>query len=116
MSSSKFVLRGKVAHLSKTDVERVAKRRIVGRGKTYCALINGKKIPVKNLLYEVLKEKGYDVTLLDFTTQDAVRILRKLGIEMVEEKQAGTAKSLLKFAGSVSMGGDAVEDEGRLYE
>ncbi len=116
MAVEKFVLRGKEAHLSKKDVEKVAQKRIDGRGRAYCALINGKRIPVKNLLYEVLREKGYDVTLLDFTTQDAVRILRKLGVEIVEEKKIGTAKSLLKFAGALSMGGDAVEDERRLYE
>ena len=115
-STRKFILRGKEAYLSKKDVERVAKKRIPGRGKTYYALIDGKRIPVKNLLYEVFKEKGYDVTLLDFTTQDAVRILRKLDVEIVEEREIGTAKSLLKLAGSLAMGGDAVEDEQRLYK
>jgi hypothetical protein len=116
MKTQRFVLRGKEAYLAKKDVEKAARKRIDGRGRTYYALINEKMIPVKNLLYEVLKERGYDVTFLDFTTQDAVRILRKLGVEIVEERNTGTAKSLLKFAGAVSMGGDAVEDERRLYE
>jgi uncharacterized protein (DUF433 family) len=117
MALKKFILRGKEAHISKKDIEKVAlKKRIVGRGKNYYACINGKRIPVKNLLYEVLKEKGYDVTLLDFTTQDAVRILRKLGVEILEEREIGTAKALLKFAGTLSIGGDALEDERRLCE
>ena len=114
--AKKFILRGKEAYLSKKDIEKVAKKRIPGRGKTYYALVNGKRIPVKNLLYEVFKEKGYGVTLLDFTTQDAVRILRKLDVEILEEREIGTAKSLLKLAGTLAMGGDAVEDEQRLYK
>jgi hypothetical protein len=112
----KFILRGKEAYLSKIDIEKVAKKRIPGRGKTYYALIGGKRIPVKNLLYEVLKEKGYAVILLDFTTQDAVRILRKLDVEIVEETEIGTAKGLLKLAGTLAIGGDAVEDEKRMYD
>jgi hypothetical protein len=115
-SLQKFTLRGKEAYLSKKDIEKVAKKRIPGRGKTYYALIDGKRIPVKNLLYEVFKEKGYDVTLLDFTTQDALRILRKLDVEIVEERDIGTAKSLLTLAGALALGGDAVEDEQRLYK
>ena len=115
-SAKRFILRGKEAYLSKKDIEKVVKKRIRGRGKTYYALIDGRRIPVKNLLYEVFKQKGYDVTLLDFTTQDAVRILRKPDVEIVEEREIGTAKSLLKLAGSLTMGDDAVEDEQRLYK
>ncbi|MGH7902161.1 MAG: hypothetical protein ACRENZ_10530 [Thermodesulfobacteriota bacterium] len=116
MAVEMFVLRGKEIHLSKKDLERVAQKGIMGRGRAYFALIGGKRIPVKDLIHEALREKGSDVTLLDFTTQDAVRILRKLDVEIIEDRNVGTAKVLLKFAGVVSMGGDAVEDEGRLYE
>ena len=79
-------------------------------------MIGGKRIPVKNLLQEALKDKGFYFSLLEFTTQDAVRILGKLGVEIIEDRRVGTAKVLLKFAGVVSMGGNAVEDERRLYE
>ena len=116
MIAEKFVLRGKEVYLSKKDIERVAQNGITGRGTAYFALIGGKRIPVKNLLQEALKDKGFYFSLLEFTTQDAVRILGKLGVEIVEYRMVGTAKSLLKFAGVVSMGGDAVEDEGRLYK
>ena len=116
MLVEKFVLRGKEVYLSKNDVERAAQNGITGRGAAYFALIGGKRIPVKNLLQEALKNKGFYFSLLEFTTQDAVRILRKLDVEILEDRNVGTAKSLLKFAGVVSMGGNAVEDEGRLYE
>ena len=116
MIAEKFVLRGKEVYLSKKDIERAAQNGITGRGTAYFALIGGKRIPVKNLLQEALKDKGFYFSLLEFTTQDAVRILGKLGVEIVEYRMVGTAKSLLKFAGVVSIGGDAVEDERRLYE
>jgi hypothetical protein len=116
MIAEKFVLRGKEVYLSKKDVERVAQNGIKGRGTGYFALIGGKRIPVKNLLQESLKYKGLYFSLLEFTTQDAVRILGKLGVEIIEDKRVGTAKTLLKFAGVVSMGGNAVEDERSLYD
>ncbi|MGH7800519.1 MAG: hypothetical protein ACREOW_07805 [Thermodesulfobacteriota bacterium] len=116
MIVEKFVLRGKEVYLSKNDVERAAENGITGRGTAYFALIGGKRIPVKNLLQEALKNKGFYFSLLEFTTQDAVRILGKLDVEIIEDRNVGTAKVLLRFAGVVAMGGDAVEDEGRLYE
>ena len=116
MIAEKFVLRGKEVYLSKKDVERAAQNGITGKGTAYFALIAGKRIPVKNLLQEALKDKGFYFSLLEFTTQDAVRILGKLGVEMIEDRRVGTAKTLLKFAGVVSMGGNAVEDERGLYE
>ncbi|TDJ07610.1 MAG: hypothetical protein E2O67_02345 [Deltaproteobacteria bacterium] len=116
MKANKFILRGRETHISKKEIEHAAMRNIAGRGKSYYALVGERKIPVKNLIYEVLQEKGYDFTLLDFTTQDAVRILRKLGVEIVEKVKMGTANNLLKFAGTISLGGDAVKDERDLYK
>lgn len=116
MRANRFILRGKETYISKKEIEKAAMRNIAGRGKSYYALVGGRKIPVKNLIYEVLQQKGYDITLLDFTTQDAVRILRKLGVEIIEKVKMGTANNLLKFAGTISLGGDAVKDERDLYK
>jgi len=112
----KVILRGKEINLTRRDVERVAKeKRIMGNRKTaYFALIEGKKVPVKRLLYEVLKEKGYDFTLQHFTTEDAVRILTKLGIKVMSAKDIGRKEDLLKHAGKIEIGGNAIEDEGKI--
>ena len=116
MRANRFILRGKETYISKKEIEHAAMRNIAGRGKSYYALVGARKIPVKNLIYEVLQQKGYNITLLDFTTQDAVRILRKLGVEIIEKVKMGTASNLLKFAGTISLGGDAVKDERDLYK
>jgi len=116
MRANRFILRGKETYISKKEIEHAAMRNIAGRGKSYYALVGARKIPVKNLIYEVLQQKGYNITLLDFTTQDAVRILRKLGVEIIEKVKMGTASNLLKFAGTISLGGDAVKDERELYK
>lgn len=119
------VLRGKEIELGYEDIKRVSKRRIRGDRKTkYYAIVEGKKYPVKRLLYEVLKEKGYDFTLQDFTTEDAIRILKRLGVEIkeaknleeqVSEKEKGNKAKILRYAGVFEMGGNAVEDEQKLY-
>ncbi len=116
MKANRFILRGKEIFLSKKDIEGAAKRDIGGSGSSYFALVGGRKIPVKNLVYQVLQKKGYNITLLDFTTQDAVRILRKLGVEISDKSNLGTASDLLKFAGVMSLGGDAVKQEMDLYK
>jgi len=113
----KVILRGKEVNISVSDVEKVAKERNIKEDKktTYFALIKGKKVPVKRLLYEVLKEKGYDFTLQHFTTEDAVRILTKLGIKVKSFKDIGRKENLLKHAGKIEIGGNALEDEGKIY-
>ncbi|MDP2166831.1 MAG: hypothetical protein Q8J64_00690 [Thermodesulfovibrionales bacterium] len=111
----KFVLRRKEIDITREDIEKVKERVSGGRGKTYFVRINGKTVPVKDLLYEVLRLKRRDFTLLDFTTADAVRILRKLGIEIKHTGAGTNAKAILKFAGVLEMGGNALEDERGLY-
>jgi len=110
-----FILKHRPVELTREDIVKAAPR-AKGRGKTYFAFVNHRKVPVKNLLYEALREKGHDFTLLDFTTADSIRILKKLGIEIRHEVEIGLGESLLKFAGAIELGGNAVEDERRLHD
>ena len=119
------VLRGKEIELKYEDFKRVSEKKIKSDRKTkYYAIVEGKKFPVKRLLYEVLKAKGYDFTLQDFTTEDAVRILKRLGIEIreieeldkqVSKEKRGNKEKILKYVGVIEIGGNAVEDEQKLY-
>jgi len=87
------------------------------RGAKYFVVINGVEVPVKPALMELLRRKGINLTLLDFTTQDAIRIFRKLGLEIVI-KGVNKKRELLKFAGAIKGGKDmdAVRDKEELYE
>jgi len=112
-----FVLRKQKIRLTKKELIDVCKGRQVKirKGKKYFAVINSKKIPVKDVLYQVLRKKGYNFSLLDFTTADAIRILKKLGIEVIYEEEM-KGEWLLKYAGVLSLGGNALEDEKELYK
>ncbi len=79
---------------------------------TYYVVVEGRELPAKKALGKVLEAKGTGLTLLDFTTQDAVRIFRRLGFEIVKRGK----KDILKFAGAIKAGGNAVEDKRKLYE
>ena len=119
------VLRGKEIELKYEDFKGVSEKKIKSDRKTkYYAIVEGKKFPVKRLLYEVLKAKGYDFTLQDFTTEDAIRILKRLGIEIreieeldkqVSKEKRGNKEKILKYVGVIEIGGNAVEDEQKLY-
>ncbi len=110
-------LRGRKIKLNFEDFKKTkASVHVISDKKTkYVALLNGKRIPVKRALYEVLKAKGYDLTLQDFTTEDAVRILRKFNIPILTLENLGNKDFLLSFAGRLSIGGNALEDEKGLY-
>jgi len=119
------VLKGKRVELSYEDLRKILEKEIIGDRKTkYYAVIEGKRVPVKRFLYEVLKSKGYEFTLQDFTTKDAVRILKHFGVRVEEAGEKEKEKTheerskkteILKFAGVLSIGGNAVEDEEKLY-
>ena len=108
------VLRKKGFELEKEEVEKLLKDVHVEDDPqaTYYVVIGGKELPAKKALGKVLEAKGTGLTLLDFTTQDAVRIFRRLGFEIVRRGK----KSILEFAGAIKAGGNAVEDKRRLYE
>ncbi len=110
------VLRGVELEVTKEEVEKVAKdSHIKAEGKTrYMVVVGGMRIPAKRLLFEILKRKGIDLTLQDFTTKDAVYLFRRLGFEVVD-KEEEEKKSLLDFAGAIALGGNAVEDKRKIY-
>jgi hypothetical protein len=75
----KVTLRGKKISLNPDDVKKLKINSISSKSlkSEYYVVVNGKEIPIKVALFELLKKKGINLTLLDFTTQDAVRIFRK---------------------------------------
>lgn len=113
----RFKLRDRSFELTKEEAIKVLKGESYEQnGSRYFIEIEGKYIPVKEALYEILKRKGIKLTKLDFTTQDAVRIFRKLGFEIVVKGKK--KKSLEGLIGVIKEGENfnAVEDKKRLYE
>ena len=107
-------LRGRTFELSRQEVERSLKglKSELNNQASYYVLVGKKELPVKKALEIVLKNKGLDLSLLDFTTQDAVRIFKKLGFDVIRRGKG----NILSLAGAIKGGGNAVEDEERLYE
>ena len=85
-----------------------------GKKPKYFVVVNKKKVPVKSALEGIIKAKGIDLTVLDFTTQDAVRILRKLGFHIVKGKS--TKEAIRNYIGVLSMKGNAVKDKEKAYD
>jgi len=112
-----FRLRERMFSLSKEEVKEIL-RNIKGcnNRSRYCLEIEGKYVSVKDALMEVLKRKKVNLTKLDFTTQDAVRIFRKLGFNIVVKGKK--KKSLDDLIGAIKEGGNfnAVEDKYRFYQ
>ena len=108
------VLRKKGFEVEKKEVEELLRDASIEDDPqaTYYVVIEGREIPAKKALGKVLEAKGTGLTLLDFTTQDAVRIFRRLGFEIVRRGK----KDILRFAGAIKAGGNAVEDKRKLYE
>jgi len=113
----RFKLRGKGFEVSREEVVQILKNKSFEQyGSNYFVEVEGKHIPLKEALYEILKSKGIGLTKLDFTTQDAVRIFRKLGFEVLTKGRKG--KALDDLIGVIKEGEsfNAVEDKARLYE
>lgn len=115
-----FTLRGKKITLSKDDVLKILSEYKEetypqkGQASNYYVVLDGKLIPLKKALLFLLERLGYDFTILDFVTQDAIRIFRALGFPIVVGK--GNKKLLKSFVGSLNLQGDAIEDKNKLYE
>jgi len=72
-----FVLRGRVYRLTKEEVE-VKMREVEPEPvRKHYVVINGRKYPVKQVI-----EACLGIPRLDFTTQQARRILSRLGFEL----------------------------------
>lgn len=115
-----FTLRGKKITLSKDDVLKILSEYKEetypqkGQASNYYVVLDGKLIPLKKALLFLLERLGYEFTILDFVTQDAVRIFRALGFSIVVGK--GNKKLLKSFVGTLNLQGNAIEDKNKLYE
>ena len=108
------VLRRKGFEVEKEEVEELLRNTSIEEDPqaTYYVVIGERELPAKKALGKVLEAKETGLTLLDFTTRDAVRIFRRLGFKIVKKGK----ESILKFAGAIKAGGNAVEDKRKLYE
>lgn len=79
-------------------------------GTEYFAEVEDRYIPAKKLVEEILSCKSPVYRPHHINTFHALKILRKMGIPVLRKKDI-----LRKLAGSVSIGGDAVEEEKKLY-
>ncbi|MEJ5338159.1 MAG: hypothetical protein WHS43_00700 [Aquificaceae bacterium] len=106
-----FRIRGKTVEISYEDIIRSAQKEYeIYKGTDYFALVEGRLVPAKRLVEDVLTSKGTGLTLQDITTKYAVDILRKFDIPVMRKSDV-----LRMLAGSLSIGGDAVEEEKKLY-
>lgn len=67
-------------------------------------------MPVKRLIGEVLRSKGYYLPLRDITNNYAIEILKSFRIPVYKKSEL-----LKRLAGLVSIGGNSVEEEEKLY-
>jgi len=100
-----------LSSITKKDLEKGIQAGNKGREEAYFVEFKGQLVPLKRFFYVLLKKCGYNYTLLDFTTQDALRVIRKLGVPLKCKK-----KSIWDLAGSLSIGGNALEDKRKIYE
>jgi hypothetical protein len=83
----RFILRGEELELYPGDVETVAQGCGPEPIRKHYVEVNRKRFPLKQMLEEVLKVKGYkgnEFSRLDFTTIDARSILKRLGFRCGE--------------------------------
>jgi hypothetical protein len=83
----RFILRGEELELNSEDVEGVARGCGPETIRKHYVEVDGKRFPLKQMLEEVLKVKGYkgnEFNRLDFTTIDARSILKRLGFRCGE--------------------------------
>ncbi|MCS7215257.1 MAG: hypothetical protein RMI30_01955 [Thermodesulfovibrio sp.] len=115
-----FILRGKKIEISRDDIVKTLlnyKEETYpqkGQASIYYIVVDGKLIPIKKALLSVLEDLGYDFTILDFVTQDAVRIFRAMGFQIIVGK--GNKDLLKSFIGTLNLGGNAIEDKKNIYE
>ncbi len=114
-------LRGVEFKVSPGEVREAVKNLTKGWGRKYAVEIEGNYYPPKDVVLELLsskfEENGEVFTRMDFTTMDAVRILRRLGFKTVSKKEIKpSSKKLSSLAGVISLGGDSIRDSEDYYE
>lgn len=72
----RFILRGKAYELTKEEIERKMQNVSPEVIRQYYVVVNDEKFPPKQVLGEVL-----DLGRVEFTTMDAINILRRLTFE-----------------------------------
>jgi hypothetical protein len=77
----KFTLRGRSFEKEKADVTKAAKGLTPGRIQKYSAVVNGTSFPIRQLVSALT-----DVPAIEITSQDAYRILQRLGFEIAIEE------------------------------
>jgi len=73
----RFILKGKAYDLTKEKVEEKMQKVPPEVIRQYYVIVNGKKYPPKQVISKVL-----GLGRVEFTTMDAVNILRRLGFEI----------------------------------
>ena len=110
-------LRGRKFVATPADIKNIAKHLPTSRGRKYVTIVDDKVYAPKELVDRLLMEKKLPLTRVDFTTMDAVRILRRLGFDTVPLKESRKEKrTLSSFAGMISLGGDSVKEGDLWYE
>ncbi len=75
----KLRVRGRVFNITKKEVEQKLTRIEPEPGVKYFVVIKGKEYPIKQVV-----DKAFSLSRADFVTQEAYRILRRLGFKIVE--------------------------------
>ncbi|MER3445313.1 MAG: hypothetical protein C4291_00090 [Candidatus Dadabacteria bacterium] len=115
-------LRGVEFKVNPEEVKKATKDISEGWGRKYAVDIEGRYYPPKEVIFNLLRMKfknsNETFTRMDFTTMDAVRILRRLGFKTVgeEKKRPPKKKKLSSLAGTLSLGGDSIKDSEPYYE
>ncbi len=99
------------------EIEKIATKLPPSKGRKYATFVGNRTFSPKELVVHLVTAKNIPLTKMDFTTMDAVRILRRLGFEThtigTDRKRK---KSLLSFAGIVSLGGDSLRESEAWHE
>jgi hypothetical protein len=109
--------------VSPEDIKKAVENLSEGWARKYAVDIEGHYYPPKEVILSLLKMKfknndGIYFTKMDFTTMDAVRILRRLGFKTVgkEERSLPKRRKLSSLAGVLSLGGDSIKESEAYYE
>jgi len=104
------------------EIKKAVENLSEGWARKYAVDVDGRYYKPKEVIFNLLKMKlkNSDVyfTKMDFTTTDAVRILRRLGFKTVckEERSLSKKKRLSDLAAVISLGGNCANDSEAYYE
>jgi hypothetical protein len=76
---------GEEFNIAPRDIEALVKNIPETWGKKYAVVIQDKHYPPKEVIAELMKTRDVSITKQDFTTNEAIQILKKLGFKIVEK-------------------------------